>query len=99
MVADFSPVNRILKSPNYPNEGSSAHLKRINPKAKAFTTLDLSSGYYQIPIKEKDRDLFAFLIPQGKYRFARLSQGLKPACDIFFNIVSDPEIRDIGQIQ
>ena len=97
LVADFSPVNRILKSPNYPNEGSSAHLKRINPKAKAFATLDFSSGYYQILIKEKDRDLFAFLIPQGKYRFARLPQGSKPACDIF-NIVSDPEIRDIDQI-
>ena len=66
LVADFSPVNRILKSPNYPNEGSSAHLKRINPRAKAFATLDFSSGYYQIHIKEKDRDLFVFLIPQGK---------------------------------
>ena len=72
LVAHFPPVNRILKSPNYPNEGSSAHLKRINPKARAFATLDFSSGYYQTPIKEHDKDLFAFLIPQRKYRFARL---------------------------
>ena len=79
LVADFSPVNRILQSPNYPNEGSSSHLKMMNPKAKAFTTLDFSSGYYQIPIKEKDRDLFAFLLPQGKYGFTRLPQGTKPA--------------------
>ena len=53
LVADFSPVNRILQSPNYPNEGSSAHLKRINPRAKAFATLDFSSGYYQIPIPKE----------------------------------------------
>ena len=52
LVADFSPVHRILQSPNYPNEGSSSHLKMINPRAKAFATLDFSSGYYQIPIKE-----------------------------------------------
>ena len=56
LVADFSPVNRILQSPNYPNEGSSSHLKIINPRAKASATLDSSSGYYQIPIKEKDRE-------------------------------------------
>ena len=56
LVADFSPVNRILQTPNYPNEGSAAHLKMINQISKAFATLDFSSGYYQIPIPEKDRD-------------------------------------------
>ena len=71
LVADFSPVNRILQSPNYPNEGSSSHLKKINPKLKAFATLDFSSGDYKIPIPRKDRGLFAFLLPQGKYHLTR----------------------------
>ena len=93
LMVDFSPVNRILKSPNYSNEGSSAHLKQINPEAKVFCTMDFSHGYYQVPIREKDRDLFAFLIPQGKYRFCRLPQGSKPASDLF-NIITDLEIRD-----
>ena len=96
--ADFSPVNRILQTPNYPNEGSSAHLKMINPKSKVFVTLDFSSGYYQLPIPEKDRDPFAFLLPQGKFRFTRLPQGTKPAGDIF-NIISDEELREIKQAQ
>merc|ERR1712081_165840 len=52
---------------------------------------------YQIPIKEKDRDLVHFLAPQGKYRFARLPQGTKPVGDIF-NIISDPELRDMKEI-
>ena len=98
LVADFSPVNRILKSPNYPNKGSSAHLKQINPEAKVFCTMDFSHGYYQVPIREKDCNLFAFLVPQGKYRFCRLPQGSKPASDLF-NIISDPEIRNIPEIQ
>ena len=42
--------------------------------------------------------MFAFLLPQGEYHFARLPQGSKPACDTF-NKVSDPELRDIDQIQ
>ena len=66
LIADFSPVNRVLKSPNYPSEGSDAHLKQINPDAKVFCTMDFSHGYYQVEISKKDRDLFAFLVPQGK---------------------------------
>ena len=33
LVADFKDVNRVLKSPNYPNEGSDAHIKQIDPSA------------------------------------------------------------------
>ena len=98
LVADFSPVNRVLKSPNYPNEGSDAHLKQIDPSAQVFCTMDFSHGYYQVEISEKDCDLFAFLVPQGKYRFCRLAQGSKPASDLF-NIITDPEIRSIPEIQ
>merc|ERR1711954_185120 len=89
---------RVLKSPNCPNEGSDAHLKQINPEAKVFYTMDFSHGYYQVPIREKDRNLFAFLVPQGKYRFCRLPQGSRPAFDLF-NIITDPEIRSIPEIQ
>ena len=63
-----------------------------------FATLDFSSGYYQVPIQEEDSDLFAFLLPQGKFRFTRNPQGTKPAGYIF-NIVSDEELRDMEQVQ
>ena len=75
LVADFSPVNRVLKSPNYPNEGSDAHLKQINPDAKVFCTMDFSHGYYQVEISEKDCDLFAFLVPRGSIGFADFPRG------------------------
>merc|ERR1711954_1978 len=70
-------------------------LEDDKPKSKS---LDFSSGYYQIPIKEKDRDLFTFLLPQGKYHFARLPKGTKQAGDIF-NIISDPELSNMKEIQ
>ena len=90
--ADFKDVNRVLKSPNYPNEGSDSHLKQIDPSAQVFCTLDFSHGYYQVEIDERDSDLFSFIVPQGKYRFCRLAQGSKPASDLF-NIITDKEIR------
>ena len=34
-----------------------------------FSTLDLRSGYYNIPIAEEDRDKTAFVTRSGCYRF------------------------------
>merc|ERR1712081_150239 len=96
LVADFKDVNMVLKSPNYPNEGSKSLLKQIDPKAQVFCTMGFSHGYYQIEVDKRDRDLFAFVIPQGKYRFCRLAQGSKPGSDLF-NIIMDDEIRSIDE--
>ncbi|UYV71990.1 K02A2.6-like, partial [Cordylochernes scorpioides] len=51
--------------------------------AKVFSTLDLTSGFFQIHIPECDRDYFAFSLPWGRYRFARLAQGAKNSAQIF----------------
>ena len=66
LVADFKDVNRVLKSPNYPNEGSDAHLKQIDPSAQVFCTMDFSHGYYQVEIDERDRDVFFILSTPGQ---------------------------------
>ena len=97
LVADFSQVNQILNRPNYPNEGSAQLLKMIDPKHRIFATLDFSSGYYQVFLPEEYCDLFAILLPQGKFRFVRLPQGSSPASDIF-NIVSDEDLRDLENV-
>ncbi|UYV72082.1 K02A2.6-like [Cordylochernes scorpioides] len=51
--------------------------------AKVFSTLDLTSGFFQIHIPECDRDYFAFFLPWGRYRFARLAQGANNSAQIF----------------
>ena len=96
LVADFKDVNMVLKSPNYPNEGSESLLKQIDPEAQVFCTLDFSHCYYQVEIDRRDCDLFSFVVPQGKYRFCRLAQGSKPTSDLF-NIITDDEIRSIPE--
>ena len=93
LVSDFRGVNRILKRPGYPMEGSSLLLKRLNPNETVFCTIDLSSGYHQVQIAEESRDLFSIILPQGKFRFCVLPQGSSPASDLF-NIVTDTNIRN-----
>ena len=93
LVSDFRGVNRILKRPGYPMEGSHQIMKSLNPEEPYFATFDLSSGYHQCRLDPRDRDLFSVILPQGKYRFKVLPQGIKPASDLF-NILTDPGLRN-----
>ena len=48
-------------------------------QAKYFTKLDLSRGYWQIPIKEDVRHLTAFITPFGLFQWNYMSFGLMNA--------------------
>lgn len=48
-----------------------------------FITLDLASGYYQIPIAPSSQDKTAFVTPDGQYQFTRMPFGLANAPSVF----------------
>ena len=48
-----------------------------------FSTLDLRSGYYNVPIAEQDRDKSAFVTRSGCYRFTIMPFGLTCAPSVF----------------
>lgn len=41
-----------------------------------FSTMDLTSGFYNIPMAEKDKKYTAFTTPMGLYEYNRMPQGL-----------------------
>jgi hypothetical protein len=44
-----------------------------------FSVIDLKSGFYQIPMREEDKEKTAFTCPVGFYEFQRMPQGIKGA--------------------
>ena len=52
-------------------------------KAKVLTKLDLTKGYYQVPVSQVDQLKTAFLTPFGKFQFRAMPFGLRNAPSTF----------------
>ena len=63
--------------------------------SKYFTKLDLTKGYWQVPLEEKTKPLTAFSTPKGLFQYKVLSFGLKgsPAT---FNRMMRKVLKNIG---
>uniref|UniRef100_A0A669BGT0 Gypsy retrotransposon integrase-like protein 1 n=1 Tax=Oreochromis niloticus TaxID=8128 RepID=A0A669BGT0_ORENI len=66
-------------------------LDDITPKlagAKVFSTLDASSGFWQIPLEPSCQKLTTFITPMGRFCFRRLPFGITSAPEIFQRLMS-----------
>jgi hypothetical protein len=52
-------------------------------RARYFTKIDLSKGYWQIPIEQDIRHMTAFTTPAGQFQFTVMPFGLKNAVAVF----------------
>ena len=53
------------------------------------TALDLSMGYYHIPLDKQSQKLCTTILPWGKYSYAKLPMGLSCSPDIFQSIMNE----------
>ena len=78
MVFDYRKLNDITIADNYnlPNMNDLFTKFRGN---RFFSSLDMRSGYYHIPIAERDQHKTAFITPWGLFEWTRMAFGFKNA--------------------
>ena len=79
LVIDYRSVNDCIKRPQWPMLSSTEIRNSINNKWKVFITADLTSGYNQIQLDEESKQVTAFIVTQGKFKFTVSSMGFKPS--------------------
>ena len=79
---DYRNLNAVTKRDRYPLPRVDDLLDQMQ-KSQYFTTLDLSSGYWQIRVHEKSREKTAFVTPQGQFEFLVMPFGLANAPSVF----------------
>ncbi|XP_075764387.1 uncharacterized protein LOC142819706 [Pelodiscus sinensis] len=83
---DYRKLNAITVSDAYPMPRPDELLDKLGG-ARYLTTLDLTKGYWQVPLDQEARLKSAFITPLGLYEFLVLPFGLKGAPATFQRLV------------
>ncbi len=78
-VIDFRLVNEVTENDRYPLPVLRDLLQSLGQGNKIFSSLDLLSGYWQVPMAPKSREITTFSTPTWHYEFRRMPFGLKSA--------------------
>ena len=79
---DFRKLNNITKQSSWPLPVIDDMPASLG-EAKYFTTLDLKSGYWQIPLDDQDKEKTAFCCHRGLYEYNVMPFGLANSPGIF----------------
>lgn len=79
---DPRPLNKALKRERYQLPVMDEILPDL-AKAKVFSKVDLSAGYWHVVLEEESSKLTTFQTPFGRYRWTRLPFGLNVSSEIF----------------
>ena len=86
LCIDPKDLNKAVKREYYPMKTVEDVLTRL-PGAKVFSTLDATSGFWQVPLDGESSLLTCFNTPFGRYRFKRLPFGIKSAPEVYQRVM------------
>ncbi|CAM4550434.1 unnamed protein product [Lepidochelys kempii] len=92
---DYCKLNAVTRPDNYSMPHTDELLKKLG-WAQFISTLDLTKGYWQVPLDESAKERSAFTTHIGLYEFIVLSFGLRNAPATFQRLV-DSLLEGLGE--
>ncbi|CAM4684137.1 unnamed protein product [Lepidochelys kempii] len=83
---DYRKLNAVTRPDNFPMPRTDELLEKLG-HAQFISTLDLTKGYWQVPLDESAKERSAFITHVGLYEFNVLPLGLQNAPTIFQKLV------------
>uniref|UniRef100_A0A1E1WCE6 CCHC-type domain-containing protein n=1 Tax=Pectinophora gossypiella TaxID=13191 RepID=A0A1E1WCE6_PECGO len=88
MCVDYRALNRITVRDRYPMPLIDDHIDRLG-KFNYFSSLDMATGFYQIPIEEESIHKTGFVTPEGHYEFVKMPFGLTNSPIVYQRIINE----------
>ena len=87
LCIDFKAINAITTPLPFYMPWVEEVLERVG-KSRVISKIDLSKGYYQVPMHLDDVEKTAFVCHQGKYEFLRMPFGVRNAPAVFQELMT-----------
>lgn len=99
MCVDYRALNKITIRDHFPLPLIEDCIEYLGGKTY-FSTIDLKSGFHQVPMDEESVKLTAFVTPMGQYEYCYMPFGLTNAPPVFQRIINRVlrELIDAGKI-
>ena len=85
---DYRKLNSVTKMDAYPIPSMERMIEKV-ASAKFITKLDLTKGYWQVPLEKTAIEKSAFITSKGLYEFLVMPFGKKTAPATFQRMMSD----------
>ncbi|KAL0830207.1 hypothetical protein ABMA28_003662 [Loxostege sticticalis] len=92
LCVDYRALNRITVKDRYPLPLIDDHIDRLGG-SKYFSSLDMATGFHQIPLKEESIHLTGFVTPEDHFEYVKMPYGLANSPIVYQRIINNT-LRD-----